>query len=260
MRIFKSFINSGLALPAIVVALWVYGSADGWWNRFLLPAPSAVLESILSMAESGELARHVTFSVLRIMGGFSLSVLAAIPLAALCGVNSSVRRQVWPLLEFMRHIPPLATVPLLILWLGIGEAPKLVIIVLASFFPIFLNTLQGISQCDAGLLDVARSFGYTKRQSVLRIIFPFALPYIITGMKLAIGYSWRSLIASELLAASSGLGYLILSAEQLSRTDIVMAGIFIIGVMGFIMDYSFSLLSKSLMPYMSKGAGKNALV
>ena len=249
-----------MLLPLLILAAWLCGSRMGLWSRFLLPSPDAVLLSLISMLESGELLRHITSSMLRITGGFCISVLIAFPLALLCGIYRALLRQLWPLLEFIRHIPPLAAVPLLILWFGIGEASKLVIIVLASFFPIFLNTLQGISQCDAGLLDVARSFGYTKRQTVRRVVVPFALPYIITGMKLGIGYSWRSLIAAELLAASSGLGYLILSAEQLSRTDVVMAGILVIGLLGLAMDRLFNLISARLTPHVRDTGDLNALV
>ena len=249
MRLVRFFVKKGLPLPLFILVIWFCGSRMGWWSRFLLPAPETVLLSLLDMLKSGELLHHAASSLLRIIGGFCLSCLIALPLALFCGAYAPFLRQVWPLLEFIRHIPPLAAVPMLILWFGIGEASKLVIIVLASFFPVFLNTLQGISQCDAGLLDVAHSFGYTKRQTVLRVVVPFALPYIITGMRLGIGYSWRSLIAAELLAASSGLGYLILSAEQLSRTDVVMAGIFVIGLLGLAMDWIFTQISKQVAAY-----------
>lgn len=243
-----------------ILLVWFCGSRTGCWSRFLLPSPEIVFHSLLSMLDSGELQHHISSSMLRIVGGFLISALIAFPLALLCGVYNALLRQLWPLLEFIRHIPPLAAVPLLILWFGIGEMSKLVIIVLASFFPIFLNTLQGISQCDTGLLDVAKSFGYTKPQIVRRVIVPFALPYIITGMRLGIGYSWRSLIAAELLAASSGLGYLILSAEQLSRTDVVMAGVFVIGFLGLAMDWIFDIISVQLSPYIKDAGASNALV
>ena len=114
----------------------------------------------------------------------------------------------------------MATIPMLILWLGIGEASKIAIIVLATFFPVFLNTVEGISRYDEGLVDVARCFGYTPTQTLRRVVIPGAIPYILTGMRLGLGYGWRSLIASELLAASSGLGYMILNAEQSNRVTL----------------------------------------
>jgi sulfonate transport system permease protein len=143
----------------------------------------------------------------------------------------------------------MAAVPMLILWFGIGEASKLVIIVMATFFPIFLNTVQGISQCDPGLKEVARLFGYSKSQALRLVVLPSALPYILTGMRLGLGYSWRSLIAAELIAASSGLGYMILDAQQLSRPDVVLVGILVIGCLGSLMDMALSYLTVRLAPY-----------
>jgi sulfonate transport system permease protein len=123
---------------------------------------------------------------------------------------------------------------------------------MATFFPIFLNTVQGVSQCDRGLLEVARIFGYTTSQSLRLVVLPSALPYVLTGMRLGLGYSWRSLIAAELVAASSGLGYMILDAEQLSRPDVIMVGILVIGCLGSIMDFSLSYVTERFTSY-----GKN---
>jgi sulfonate transport system permease protein len=132
---------------------------------------------------------------------------------------------------------------MLILWFGIGEGSKLVIIVMATFFPIFLNTVQGVSQCDKRLLEVADVFGYTRPQELRYVVLPSALPYVLTGMRLGLGYSWRSLIAAELVAASSGLGYMILDAQQLSRPDVILVGILVIGCLGSIMDLSLSYMT-----------------
>lgn len=201
--------------------------------------------------------RNITASVLRIVKGFSVSALFALALAFVCGVNKPVLRQLTPLLEFLRHIPPMATIPMLILWFGIGEASKLVIILMATFFPIFLNTVQGILQCETGLLEVARSFRYTRAQTLRHVIIPSALPYIFTGMRLGLGYSWRSLIAAELVAASSGLGYMILDAEQLSRPDVILVGILVIGFLGSLMDVFLSVVTARFTSY---GSASDAVV
>lgn len=249
LRLLRSIERSGLAIPAGIALLWWYGSNAGWWDPYLLPGPCAVMTSLLETARSGELVTNIAASVARIAKGFSLATIFALSLSFLCGLRESVARQLAPSLEFLRHIPPMATIPMLILWLGIGEASKIAIIVLATFFPVFLNTVEGISRYDEGLVDVARCFGYTPTQTLRRVVIPGAIPYILTGMRLGLGYGWRSLIASELLAASSGLGYMILNAEQLSRPDIVMAGILVIGFLGSAVDMLFSLLSDRIMAY-----------
>ncbi|MDR1965294.1 MAG: ABC transporter permease [Synergistaceae bacterium] len=238
-----------MAIPALIILLWWHGSKSGWWSPYILPGPGTVLDSLVFLAETGELSRNVTASAARIAKGFSASAAAALAMAFACGVCRPLWRQVSPTVEFLRHIPPMATIPLLILWFGIGELSKLMIIAMATFFPIFLNTAQSVSQCDKRLIEVARAFGYTRAQELRYVVFPASLPYILTGMRLGLGYSWRSLIAAELVAASSGLGYMILGAEQLSRPDVILAGVLVIGLLGSSIDMSLSYLAARLVPY-----------
>ena len=241
--------NTGAAIPIIVLILWQWGSKSGWWSAFLLPGPTVVLKSFVSLAVTGELAGNIGASMLRILKGFSFSALVALAAAFACGIYRPMLWALSPTFEFLRHIPSMATIPMLILWFGIGEASKLVIIVMATFFPIFLNTVQGVIQCDKKLVEVARAFGYTKTQELRYVVMPSALPYVLTGMRLGLGYSWRSLIAAELVAASSGLGYMILDAEHLSRPDVIMVGILVIGCLGSLMDVSLSYLTTRFTPY-----------
>lgn len=256
-NIYSIIRDSGIALPLLVLFLWWWGSRSGWWSPFLLPSPQKVVASFFTLSSSGELIEHTTASLLRILRGFCVSALCALLLAFASGLCKPLFRQISPTLELLRHIPPMATIPMLILWFGIGEASKLVIIIMATFFPIYLNTVQGISQCDEKLIEVARSFGYGKIQTLRRVVIPSALPYIFTGMRLGLGYSWRSLIAAELVAASSGLGYMILSAEQLSRPDVILVGILVIGFLGSVIDMIFSFAARRLAPY---GSVSNAMV
>jgi sulfonate transport system permease protein len=245
----RAVAGSGVIIPLVALCLWWWGARSRWWSPYLLPAPDVVLKSFFNLSRSGELFRNVAASLVRIVKGFSASASFALAAAFVCGVNRAVLRQISPTLEFLRHIPPMATIPMLILWFGIGEGSKLVIIVMATFFPIFLNTVQGVSQCDAGLLEVARGFGYSRAQTLRFVVLPSALPYVLTGMRLGLGYSWRSLIAAELVAASSGLGYMILDAEQLSRPDVIIVGILVIGLLGSLMDLGVSFLTARFAPY-----------
>ena len=248
----------GWVIPLGLLALWLTGSQLEWWNRYLIPSPAEVLRMGFRQLADGELARHVLVSLARVGAGFSVAFCFAFPLAALLGVQRRYLAWVQPTLEFIRHIPPLAAIPMLILWFGIGEAPKVLVVVLATFFPIFLNTLHGIVQCDERLLEVGRSFQLSDWSIFRRIVFPAALPSIIVGMRLGLGYSWRAIVGAELIAASSGIGYMILDAEQLSRPDVVVLGMLIIGIVGSVVDWVFFRLAKKITPWTEKEAVDHA--
>jgi len=204
------------------------------------------LKTFLDLLKNGLLIKHLLVSFYRVFVGFSLTFVAAFSLALLIALNDWLTDYITPTLEFIRHIPPIALIPILILWLGIGEKPKITVIILATFFPVFLNTLSGISNCDPKLKEVGEIFGLSKWESFYRIILPQAVPSIIVGMQIALGYSWRSLIGAELIAASAGIGYMIIDAEQLSRPDIIIVGVFTIGIFGYLIDYFFFKLTQKL--------------
>ena len=208
-----------------------------------------VWEALRELWDSGLLLKHLSVSLKRVFLGFITSCCLAVPLGIMCGQSKRFDAYCWLLLEFLRHVPPLAAVPLIILWAGIGEASKLTIIVLASFFPLFLNTYSGIHNCDKRLLEVGQTLGFTLREQILRIRIPAALTSIVVGMQLALGYSWRALIGAELIAASAGIGYLILDAEEMSRPDVVIVGMLAIGIIGTAIDYIFLLLMRRVFPW-----------
>lgn len=237
-------LRSGLILPFFLLFIWWYGANGNWWSPFLLPSPALVASAFVSSVREGDLQLHVLASLGRIARGFGASALLALSAALLCAWFPLLLNQARPLLEFLRHIPPMSVIPILILWFGIGEAPKIILIILATFFPVFMSAMQGISGCDAKLVEVGRVFRYTRWQIFRFIIIPSAVPSILTGLRLGLGYSWRALVAAELVAASSGLGYMILDAEQLSRSDVVIMGVLVIGVLGALLDYVFLMTVK----------------
>ncbi len=239
----------GLALPCLLLLVWQLAAARQVFSPYLLPAPSMVWQALGELCASGLLLRHLTVSLQRVTAGFAISCLLAVPLGIFCGQSRRFDEYCWLLLEFLRHVPPLAAVPLIILWAGIGEASKLTIIVLASFFPLFLNTYSGVHGCDTRLLEVGRTLGFTAREQILQIRIPAALTSIVVGMQLALGYSWRALIGAELIAATAGIGYLILDAEEMSRPDVVIVGMLAIGLVGTLIDYLFLALIRRLFPW-----------
>lgn len=245
-------IRNGILLPVLLLLLWYIITRMQVFSPYLLPSPAAVWEALTELAASGELAKHLSISLRRVFCGFFLAAATAIPLGILCGRSKYFYTYCWFLLEFLRHVPPLAAIPLIILWAGIDEASKLTIIFLASFFPLFLNTCSGIRNCDSKLLEVGKTLGFSDSQLIRHILLPSALESIVTGLQLSLGYSWRALIGAELIAASAGIGYLILDAEEMSRPDIVLAGMLCIGIIGSILDWAFLHILQRLIPWYKK--------
>lgn len=239
------------AVFACVAMIWWLAGRAGWTNAYLLPAPSSVIGALSDLAASGALLKHTLVSLQRVLLGFALSVALALPLAVLLSTSRLARAVLDPLLEFVRQVPPLALIPLLILWLGIGEAQKLGIIVLASFFPVFLGFRGGIAGVDPKLIEVGRVAGLGRRDILTRIVLPSALPELVVGLRISLGYSWRALVGAELIASSAGLGYMIIDAENLARTDIVLAGILVIGAIGLLSDLLLRLAILRAFPWLA---------
>ncbi len=245
-------LKNGLLFPLLILLSWYLISQAGIFSPYLLPSPSIVWSSFQELLADGVLMTHLLVSLKRVFFGFAISMLCAIPLGILCGQSKIFHSYCWPTLEFIRHIPPLAAIPLIILWTGIGEASKLTIIFLASFFPLFLNTYSGIKNCDPKLLEVGKNFNFTQSELNKYIRIPAAIEQIAVGLQLSLGFSWRALIGAELIAASAGIGYLILDAQELSRPDIVIVGMISIGIVGSIIDYLFLHVLNLALPWRRK--------
>ena len=241
--------KNGLFLPFLLIFIWYAISELQLFSPYLLPSPAVTAATATELIHSGLLWQHLLISLQRVAGGFLCSVVIALPLGILCGRSNTFQTYCWPVLEFLRHIPPLAAIPLIILWFGIDEGSKLVIIFLASFFPLFLNTYSGVKNCNRKLLEVGRSLHFTAWQQARLIQLPAALPAIAVGLQLSLGYSWRALIGAELIATSSGIGYMILDAEQMSRPDVVLVGLFAIGIVGSLIDWLFLTLTDKMLPW-----------
>ena len=230
----------------IILLLWKITNYLGIWSDYILPSPEKVYSTFLNMISDGSIFINVYASMKRVLIGFAISTAIGVPLGIFFGIYSGVYEYFKSLINFLRNTPPLALIPMLILWFGIGEESKIIIIVLASFFPIFTSTLKGIKNCDSKLIEVGRVFEFSKLQIIFKIIIPNAILDIAVGLKLALGYSFRAIIGAELVAASSGLGYLISDGKEMSRTDVVIVGIIVIGLLGIITDYIFSMIVKKV--------------
>lgn len=242
-----------LAGIGAVVLVWYMVSRLGLLSAYVLPPPSKVWSSFIKMLVTGELWKDIYISYVRVMKGFSIAFVLAFLLGMVRSLLPASGRYYEFIVQFFRNVPPLSMIPLLILWCGIGEMTKTVIIVLASFFPMYLNIVKGFTGCDRKLMEVGEMFGYSKGRRFLRIVLPYALADILVGMRIGLGYSWRAIIGAEMVAASTGLGHMILFAQQMSRTDKVIVGILVIGIVGYMTDRVFALAISKLL----KGSGDN---
>ncbi len=252
MKRYNSFMS---LIPFILLLLlWQGASAGNLWTTYILPSPETVCHTGYKMLCTGELENHIVISLRRILWGFACAFLLSSICSTLGLLYPRLRHWYSGLLEVLRHVPPISLIPLLILWFGIGELPKTIIIVLASFFPMYLNMDDGFRHCDSKLLEVGKILGFTPFETLWKIRFPAALPSILTGLKLGMGYSLRAIIGAEMVASDSGLGYLILDAQAMSRSDKVIIGILTIGGLGLLLDGIFSCVSRWLLPYERKAS------
>lgn len=236
-------------MPAVLSAgallvLWHCVCAAGWVNAYVLPSPEKVWRTFAKMVASGEILTDVGVSLARVFKGFAIAFALAFLLALLRIFLPASKPFYEYAVQFFRNVPPIAMIPLLILWFGIGECTKTIIIVLASFFPMYLSIVKGFTGCDPKLLEVAQSFDYSRCHTFLRVILPSAMSDILVGMRTSLGYSWRAIIGAEMVAASTGLGHMILFAQQMSRTDKVIVGILVIGLVGVATDRLLGLVIK----------------
>lgn len=227
---------------AVILALWWIAASLEIWNTYLLPPPWKVANTFVTMLRRGEITGSIVVSGKRVLTGAAISFALAFS-GGVCSAYLPSKSEYWRhLSNFMRNVPPISLISLLILWFGIGETSKLIVIVLASVFPIYLNISMGFRECDKKLMEVGKTMGFSKITIFFKICLPYAREDILVGLRTGLGYCWRALIGAEMFAAASGLGYTIVYAQQMSRSDKVLIGIFLIGLIGCVSDALFSLL------------------
>lgn len=231
-------------VPLAIVVLWQAVSGAGLISATMLPSPLAIAKSFAGLAASGELAEHLGISAYRAGLGFLLGGGIGLLLGLSSGLAKVVEKTLDPSLQMLRTVPLLSVIPLFILWFGIGEFSKVLLIGLGAFFPVYVNTFLGIRGTDAKLYEVTRIFQYTKWQQVSQLMIPTALPNILLGVRLSLGVSWLLLVVAEMMGTSAGIGYMIQDARAYSQTEIVFAGIILFAVFGKLSDSAVRLAEK----------------
>jgi len=226
------------------------------FNPVLLPAPDEVLRAGIKMAASGELLRHITASLSRVLWGFGIAAVLGVVVGTVLARSRVLEHLVEPSLEMLRPIPPLAFLPMMVLWFGIGESSKVAFIAYAAFFPVFTTTVEGIKYVDPVLIRAASSLGATERQIFWHVVLPAATPNIITGLRLAFGLSFFVIVAAEFIAADSGLGFLINDARTFFLVANMLLGAAVIGIIGVVANVLLRKLEARLLRWRAESRGQ----
>lgn len=225
-----------LAMPVIVLLIWQGLAVAGFIKPYTMPAPTAIVKAAIQYGTSGKLASYIGISILRVVEGF----VAGLILAFLLGIASGLSRRIEIITDFclqiLRPIPPIAWIPLAILWFGIGESSKIFIIFIGAFFPIFITIVDGIKAIDHKYYELARVYEVPKRQFILHVMIPGALPAIMTGIRVGMGNAWVCVVAAEMIGATQGVGFMLMDGRSMSRPDVVILGMLLVGIIGKWMD------------------------
>ena len=228
--------KKGLLMICLVLATWEILGRIGFLNPIILPYPSSIALAAIELIRSGRLITDTFASISRAVIGFLIGSLFGISLAFLISIIKSIKPLVLPIIEILRPIPPPAWIPIAILWFGLGNPSAFFLVALGSFFPTFTSSLSGIDNLSKNHKVLTRLFGLTKLQQLIHIYIPGSLPSIFTGLKIGIGISWMILVTAELVGADVGLGYLIQINRLILRTDMIILGMIIIGLIGFFLN------------------------
>lgn len=215
----------GLILPLALIALWYILSTNGVFTQVQLPSPDRVVGAGIELAQRGELAKHVAISTQRVLIGFGIGAVLGLVLGSLIGLSAPVRVFVAPTIGALRAVPSLAWVPLLLLWIGIGENSKVTLVAIGAFFPVYTTVSAALAHVDPKLVEMARAFGLKGLRLFTTVQLPAVLPAVISGLRLALAQAWLFLVAAELLGASMGLGYLLTDSQNNGRTDRLLLAI-----------------------------------
>jgi NitT/TauT family transport system permease protein len=254
----------GLLLPVAAIAIWQTASLLGWINPLVLPSPWAVLHkwceylspakpydpadgSWLAWLFSGELIMDAIGSLYRVVVGFLIGAGLALPLGLLMGSSQRIYGLMNLTVQVIRPIPPIAYIPLAILWFGLGNPPALFLIALGAFFPVLMNTIAGVRQVDSIYLRAARNLGANQRTLFVRVMLPAAIPYILSGVRIGIGTAFIVVIVAEMIAVSNGLGFRIMEAREYFWSDKIIAGMITIGLLGLAIDVAMSRLNNYML-------------
>ncbi|WP_315744536.1 MULTISPECIES: ABC transporter permease [unclassified Bradyrhizobium] len=237
----------GLLLPVALAAGWELIVWLGWSTGRLVPPPSRIITTLIELARSGELMRHITATLARVGLGFGLGVAAGTVMGGICGYWGLARRLIDPTVQALRAIPSIAWVPLFILWLGIFETSKVALIAVGVFFPVYLGLMGAILSVDRKIVEVGRIFRLSGLSMIRRVLLPAVLPAYVVALRVGLGLGWMFVVAAEFMGASEGLGYLLIDGQQLGKPAQIVAAIVIFAIIGKTTDWLLELATAPLL-------------
>jgi sulfonate transport system permease protein len=235
-----------LALPAAVIGVWKWADIAGYIKPYTMPAPDKIVKTAVEFSVDGTLQSNIAASIIRVGEGFLIALTSALFLGIGIGLSKKLETLTGMIIQILKPIPPIAYIPLAILWFGIGESSKIFIIVIGAFFPILLNTVEGIKNIDSRFIELARVYEVPQSRVIIRLVLPGALPFIMAGIRIGLGNAWICVVAAEMIAATRGVGYMLMDGRNLARPDMVILCMLIIGIFGKCMDDGLKLLSRSI--------------
>jgi len=245
-----------LATIILILLVWFVVTNFGIANSKMVPTPQAVWNAFIDIIQNGyknySLLQHLGASMERLFISFFFAALIAVPFGLASGYNSKIRAIFEPIIEFYRPLPPLAYYTLLVLWLGIGNESKITLLFLACFAPIYISCVSAVLKIKEDYINSAYTVGASKYQIFIHVILPSCLPDIFVGIRTAVGVAYTTLVAAEMVAAKSGLGWMVLDASNYLRSDIIFVGIIIMGITGILLDQFLRILEKKIVPWKGK--------
>ena len=242
----------------VLLLVWEAGSRFGVIPKRDIAAPTTILVTFARLLRSGTLEHHMLISLARVAVGLTMALVLGIGLGLLAGLSRRGENAVDAPLQMLRTLPHLALVPLFILWFGIGETPKIALVVLGAMFPIYLTLFAGIRGVDPKLLEMARVFGLSRRAVILQVVLPGALPSALVGLRYAIGIAWLSLVVGEQINADAGIGYMIMDAREFLRTDIIVVGLAVYALLGTASDQAMRWIERRALAWRRTAGGARA--
>ncbi|MBT4277427.1 ABC transporter permease [Candidatus Falkowbacteria bacterium] len=242
----------GLSSFIVIIIIWGLFTYTRIIKPFFLPTPTEVLIALFDLFTKYNFIEDVSISVFRILTGFIIAVIMAIPVGVSIGLSKKFQSFIEPIIDFIRYTPIPAFIPLLILWFGIGELEKIIVIVLAVFFQLVLMVSNSISHVPKDIIEFAKTLGVNKKELITKVIYQHAKPRIFDDLRVSMGWAWAGLMIAEIVGATSGIGFVIIQSQRLLRTENVISAIIIVGLLGLITDFVFKIAYKKLYPWAEK--------
>ena len=237
-------------LPLVIIAvIWGISGKSGQMNTVVMPSLETVVETFFNSIADGSLLAAIGISMKRVLTGYLLSAVLGIVLGIVIGLSKHMQRLTNLVIQILRPIPPIAWIPLVILWMGIGEGSKVFLIFLGGFFPVLINVTDGIRYTDKKLTEVAAVMETPRKKYITQLVIPAAMPSIFTGLRVSLGSCWTCVVAAELVASTSGIGYMISNARNFGQMDVVIVGMLAIGIVGKIMDVILNIIGRHVLAW-----------